>query len=162
LDITLKKKTPEVAEEKKTAEVISKPEKIIHTLFDEPITSREKEKEVVVDTNNFLNETFLVVKTEQSINDKTEPISEPETEKNSVPLHTRERINRLKELSMKIKTQQGVSELEKEPAYKRKNIELSNVPLSNESQISKFTLTEGDDKKVELKPNNSFLHDNVD
>jgi cell division protein FtsZ len=162
LDITLKSKTVEVTEEIKKEEVTEKPQKIVHTLFDEPIISKEKEKEVIVDTSNLLNETFVVVKTEQPAEDKTESFSSQETEKTTIPLDTRNRINRLKELSMKIKTQQGVSELEKEPAYKRKNIELTNVPLSNESQISKFTLTEGEDNKVELKPNNSFLHDNVD
>jgi cell division protein FtsZ len=73
-----------------------------------------------------------------------------------------ERIQRLKELSMKLKTPQGLNEMEHEPAYKRRNIQLENVPHSSESQVSRFTLTETDEKKVEIRPNNSFLHDNVD
>jgi cell division protein FtsZ len=68
----------------------------------------------------------------------------------------------LKELSLKLKTPNGLAELENEPAYKRKNINLEDTPHSSESQVSKYTLTENEDKKVEIKPNNSFLHDNVD
>jgi cell division protein FtsZ len=73
-----------------------------------------------------------------------------------------ERIAKLKELSMKLKTPNGLAELEKEPAYKRRNINLDSTPHSSESQVSRYTLSEGEDKKVEIKPNNSFLHDNVD
>ncbi len=72
-------------------------------------------------------------------------------------------ISKLKDLSIKIKSQSGLSELENEPAYKRRNISLNQTPHSSESQVSRFTLsTEGEDGKAEIKPNNSFLHDNVD
>lgn len=74
----------------------------------------------------------------------------------------KERIMRLKELSLKIKTPNGLNELENEPAYKRKNVSLDDVAHSSESNISRFSLTENEDKKVEIRPNNSFLHDNVD
>lgn len=73
-----------------------------------------------------------------------------------------ERISKLKELSLKLKTPNGLAELEKEPAYRRRNINLESTPHSSESQVSRYTLSEGEDKKVEIKPNNSFLHDNVD
>ncbi len=73
-----------------------------------------------------------------------------------------ERILKLKELSFKLKSPSAISEMENEPAYKRKSVDLDTPPHSSESQISRFTLTEGDDKKIEIKPNNSFLHDNVD
>ena len=46
--------------------------------------------------------------------------------------------------------------------YLRKNISLADIPHSSESQVSRFTLSANEDKTVELKPNNSFLHDNVD
>ena len=63
---------------------------------------------------------------------------------------------------MKLRTPEGLSELENSPAYLRRNIVLNDVTPSSESEISRFTLTENDDKKVEVKSNNSFLHDNVD
>lgn len=73
-----------------------------------------------------------------------------------------DRVAKLKELSFKLKSPNGLSELENEPAYKRRNINLDSTPHSSESQVSRYTLSENDEKKVEIKPNNSFLHDNVD
>jgi len=93
-------------------------------------------------------------------------LSSSESENNTEldPLHSKDRINRLKELSYKSKTHNGVSDMEDEPAYRRKNIDLDNVPHSSESQVSRLTLSDSDDgeNKVELKPDNPFLHDNVD
>ncbi len=73
-----------------------------------------------------------------------------------------DRVAKLKELSFKLKSPNGLSELENEPAYKRRNINLDSTPHSSESQVSRYTLSENEDKKIEIKPNNSFLHDNVD
>ena len=75
---------------------------------------------------------------------------------------SQERIMRLKALSLKMKTSSGISELESEPAYKRRSIKLEDVPHSSEDNISRFTLSEDDENKTKLRENNSFLHDNVD
>ncbi len=74
---------------------------------------------------------------------------------------SRERILRLKDLSMKLRTANGLQELENEPAYKRKQMALQQVPHSSESQVSRFTLS-NEEGITEIRPNNSFLHDNVD
>jgi cell division protein FtsZ len=75
---------------------------------------------------------------------------------------SQERIEKLKQLSYKLRTPSGINELEQEPAYKRRNVELENTQHSSESSQSRFSLSEGEDNKGELKQNNSFLHDNVD
>jgi len=74
---------------------------------------------------------------------------------------SKERIMRLKDLSMKLRTSNGLQELENEPAYKRKQLSLDQVPHSSESQVSRFTLST-EEGITEIRPNNSFLHDNVD
>ncbi|MFM6976342.1 MAG: cell division protein FtsZ [Sphingobacteriaceae bacterium] len=74
---------------------------------------------------------------------------------------SKERIMRLKDLSMKLRTTNGLQELENEPAYKRKQMSLDDVPHSSESQVSRFTLS-NEEGITEIRPNNSFLHDNVD
>jgi cell division protein FtsZ len=74
----------------------------------------------------------------------------------------KERIYKLREMSMKMNTPTGLTDLEKEPAYKRKNVNLNAVPSSNDSQVSRFTLTNDQDNKPEIKSNNTFLHDRVD
>lgn len=77
-----------------------------------------------------------------------------------------DRLLRLRELSMKLRTPSGMSDLENEPAFKRKQINLDDVPHSTESNASRFTLGEEEnedgEKKTKLRPNNPFLHDNVD
>ena len=74
---------------------------------------------------------------------------------------SRERIMKLKSLSYRIGNT-NITDMEKEPAYKRRNIKLDSVPHSSESSVSRFTLTNEDEKKAELRQNNSVLHDNVD
>ena len=74
---------------------------------------------------------------------------------------SRERIMKLKSLSYRIGTA-NISDMEKEPAYKRRNIKLDSVPHSSESNVSRYTLSNEEEKKSELRQNNSFLHDNVD
>ena len=70
-----------------------------------------------------------------------------------------ERIKKLKELTLKMKTPEGLAHLEKESAWQRKQISIENNSTpSTESQVSRYTLGENN----EIRPNNSFLHDNVD
>ena len=75
---------------------------------------------------------------------------------------SQERIQRLKDLSIKLKTQSGISELENEPAFVRRNVKLSESNPSSDKIISRYSLSEGDDNQIELKSDNSYLHDNVD
>ncbi len=70
------------------------------------------------------------------------------------------RRQRLNNLHTKLNNPQIVNDLESEPAYLRRNIELEDVPHSSESEVSKWTIDDSDEP--ELKKGNSFLHDNVD
>ena len=72
-----------------------------------------------------------------------------------------EREQRLRDLSIKLKTPEGLQDLEKEPAYVRRNVALNKVPASSESHVSRYTLID-EEGKTQIKSNNSFLHDNVD
>jgi cell division protein FtsZ len=74
---------------------------------------------------------------------------------------SRERIMRLKDLSMKLRSG-NIQEMESVPAYKRKEIALQQTPASNESQVSRFSLLPDNEGNIEIRNNNSFLHDNVD
>jgi cell division protein FtsZ len=78
-----------------------------------------------------------------------------------------ERIARIKELTLKLKTPSGLNELENEPAYKRRSLNIEDAPHSSESNVSRFTINEETDqesgeKKWNLRDSNSFLHDQVD
>ena len=118
--------------------------------YEEPVNEQiEEEVNNIVETNYTSNVAQTTVKVEEEINFEDQL------------LKTKERILRLKELSMKLKSSNGLQELENEPAYKRKQKSLDDVPHSSDSQVSRFTLS-FDDGVTEIRSNNSFLHDNVD
>ena len=54
-----------------------------------------------------------------------------------------------------------IDEYEKEPAYKRMGIDLTSAPSSNNNQ-SRMSLGTDSNDDIQLRSNNSFLHDNVD
>jgi len=74
---------------------------------------------------------------------------------------TEERRKKLKEFNYKFRNSASkIEDIEKQPAYKRQGISLDNTTESdpNVSRTSVAT----DDDSIELRTNNSFLHDNVD
>ena len=75
---------------------------------------------------------------------------------------SRKREEKLKNISNILRTPSGLTNLIDEPAFKRNGIDLEDTPHSSDSEISSQTLSLGDDNVVQLKQNNSFLHDNVD
>lgn len=94
---------------------------------------------------------------------ETLSVSEELSKEEEMYKRSRERILRLKELNYKMSTPGGINDLEREPAYKRRNVTLDNVPNSADSNISRLTLSMDDnDRNPEIRSNNSFLHDRVD
>lgn len=78
------------------------------------------------------------------------------------PKQSQERIQRLRDLSLKLKNPGELARFEQVPAYVRKNIELKEPPPNTGQQTSRYTLNTDDDKNTEIRTNNSYLHDNVD
>jgi cell division protein FtsZ len=79
----------------------------------------------------------------------------------SMKLRTDERRKKLKEFNYKFhNTISKVDELERVPAYKRQNIELSKAQLS--SNVSRISVGTDSNDDLQLRSNNSYLHDNVD
>lgn len=70
-----------------------------------------------------------------------------------------ERQSRLKAMSMKIKTDQGLEELEKQPAYLRKGTDVKQDIESKE--VSRYSI-DTNPGRPGLRLDNPFLHDNVD
>ena len=73
-----------------------------------------------------------------------------------------ERKRKMKEFNYKFHNNQSrIDEIEKQPAYKRMGINLEDAP-SKEGTLSRTTLNADDSDDIQLRSNNSFLHDNVD
>jgi cell division protein FtsZ len=88
--------------------------------------------------------------------------SNPKVSPDNMKVEARERENRLRAISQQLRTPSGLTNLEDIPAYKRNEIELDETSHSAENEISTYTLSDGKNNTIELKQNNSFLHDNVD
>ncbi|OUT70099.1 MAG: cell division protein FtsZ [Crocinitomicaceae bacterium TMED16] len=73
---------------------------------------------------------------------------------------TQDRVNKIQEHTAKLKNAEGISDYEKEPAFKRRSLFLDNSKPSEEKP-SRFGLSEDENGGSDLS-DNSFLHDNVD
>jgi cell division protein FtsZ len=71
-----------------------------------------------------------------------------------------ERMSKIQEFTSRLRKADGISEFENEPAFVRRNINLNSATSSSDDNISRFGLSEDEDRGV-LR-NNNFLHDNVD
>ena len=100
-------------------------------------------------------ETNPVVPTYESISPMEMSIEE------TLRFRAEERRRKLKEFNYKFHNNPSrIEEFEKEPAYKRSGIDITtNQALNNNSRMSLGTDSNDD---VQLRSNNSFLHDNVD
>jgi cell division protein FtsZ len=83
------------------------------------------------------------------------------TIEDTLRLRADERRKKLKEFNYKFHNNVSkIDEYEREPAYKRLGIDISNTQSNNtNSRISVGTDSNND---LQLRSNNSFLHDNVD
>ncbi len=57
---------------------------------------------------------------------------------------------------------ENIEDLENEPAYIRKKIKIEDKKHSEDENISRYTLFEDENFDIKLRPDNSYLHDNVD
>ncbi|MFT6796527.1 MAG: cell division protein FtsZ [Maribacter sp.] len=72
-----------------------------------------------------------------------------------------ERRRKLKDFNYKFKNSvNNIDEFEKQPAYKRQGVDLNEN--AREQKISRTSLSDDSNNDIQLRSNNSFLHDNVD
>ena len=95
---------------------------------------------------------------DQDIHGEEDPLNSPIAK--ILSDRTEERKRKMKEFNYKFKNSPShINEIEKQPAYKRMGIDLNDT--HNEPNISR-TSVNTEDNEIELRRNNSYLHDNVD
>lgn len=72
-----------------------------------------------------------------------------------------ERRRKMKEFNYKFNNAK-IDDIEKVPAYKRQGVNLEEAKHSSETDISRTSIGLDDNDDIQLRSNNSFLHDNVD
>jgi len=129
-----------------------------NALLDSKPTS-ESAEEIIPEELNITMKKMDIVEKSTTTFEKISPMDM--TIQESMKLRTEERRKKLKDFNYKFHNIiSKVDELERVPAYKRHNIELSKTQTTGtNSRISVGTDSNDD---LQLRSNNSFLHDNVD
>ena len=133
---------------------------IVHNLYSEekPVEEKQEASDDDMVLIKRSPESKLVV---ENIPVSTQVELSKEIDETIFSVKSKERITKLRELSVKLKTQEGLEEIEKVPAYVRQNIELKDPVKSSESNASRYFLF-GDESNAELRSGNTFLHDKAD
>ncbi len=74
---------------------------------------------------------------------------------------TAERRRKMKDFNYKFNTSK-IDDIEKVPAYKRQGVNLEEGKHATDTNISRTSVSSDDNDDIQLRTNNSFLHDNVD
>ena len=91
----------------------------------------------------------------QEIDPMNTPISELLKER------AEERRRKMKDFNYKFNNAK-IDDIEKVPAYKRQGVNLEEAKHSSETDMSRTSIGLDDNDDIQLRSNNSFLHDNVD
>ncbi len=155
---------PEQEQDFAAADTAAEPQKPIRYVLDQE-TDSSVAAEVAVEQDTEL---------EQEMSLSTKVVPEEKSEDNpgaqdpvNTPIaqllreRTEERKRKMKEFNYKFRNSASkIDEIERQPAYKRMGIELDDTK-NQDDQLSRTTVNLEDDE-IDLRSNNSFLHDNVD
>ena len=166
--------TPEPQE--READVSTNEEFIIYNLDDVPepedlkpqsaeSTDTPEATEVPSETAEPATPTFHITE-EPAANAPETPAPSVQPSREAFAERQRQITRSLAEFKSKLNLPGRIADLENEPAYKRRNISIDDTPQSVDSQVSRMRLNEEFDeegnRRVELRNDNPFLHDNVD
>ncbi|MEC8401926.1 MAG: cell division protein FtsZ [Bacteroidota bacterium] len=166
--------TPEPQE--READVSTNEEFIIYNLDDVPepedlkpqsaeSTDTPEATEVPSETAEPATPTFHITE-EPAANAPETPAPSVQPSREAFAERQRQITRSLAEFKSKLNLPGRIADLENEPAYKRRNISIDDAPQSADSQVSRMRLNEEFDeegnRRVELRNDNPFLHDNVD
>ncbi|MDG1730632.1 MAG: cell division protein FtsZ [Algibacter sp.] len=115
----------------------------------------EEVEEEVVFEKKVVDEPSFDEETAEEIDPLNSPISELLKER------AEERRRKMKDFNYKFNNAK-IEDIEKVPAYKRQGVDLNDIKHSSETDLSRTSIGFDDNDDIQLRSNNSFLHDNVD
>ncbi|GAA3512859.1 cell division protein FtsZ [Aquimarina addita] len=115
----------------------------------------EEDQEVVFEKKTIAPTPTERIEESEDVDPMDQPISE------TLKARAAERRAKMKEFNYKFRNNaSNIDDIEKEPAYKRAGIDVDARPGS--SELSRTSLGTDSNDEIQLRKNNSFLHDNVD
>jgi cell division protein FtsZ len=134
-----------------------------YIMLESTMNEEVKQKEVAQETDKeIVFEKKVIEENEENTRPEVEeldPINSPISE--FLKERASERRQKMKDFNYKFNNSK-IDEIEKEPAYKRKGVNLDDAQHSSETNTSRLSLGTDDNDDIQLRSNNSFLHDNVD
>jgi len=177
LAYSLEEKTGDILDQETEIEVEEDTKKVVLDLLEDSDVDPIADNELDVTDNNQITSVILDPET-PSVSSETTSLEEnqqkqqkestldtlesAQVDSKAMKIESREREDRLRNISMQLRTPSGLTSLEDIPAYQRNNVDITEPNHSSESEESSYTLTNGSNSNTEIKKNNSFLHDNVD
>lgn len=131
----------------------------------QPVQTQPKEEEVKRFVLEMEDESAPVMQTTKKEATPTVEIQKPfspvdGTIEEGLARRTEERKEKLKQFNYRFNQNSRVEDLEREPAYKRQDIDLDEP--NNSASASRTSLSMDSKDALQFRTNNSFLHDNVD
>ncbi|WP_338732825.1 cell division protein FtsZ [Mangrovimonas cancribranchiae] len=121
----------------------------------ETVRKVEEESEDIV-----FEKKVVTPETNETLENDVDPINAPISD--LLKERAAERRRKMKDFNYKFNNSK-IDDIEKVPAYKRQGVNLDEAKHSSEStSISKTSISSDDNDDIQLRSNNSFLHDNVD
>jgi len=133
-----------------------------YIVLESSLNEKEKKQEIAleVEEEDIVFEKKIVQKeVEEDLGDELDPINSPISQ--LLKERANERRQKMKEFNYKFNNAK-IDDIEKEPAYKRQGVDLDEAQHSSETNASRMSIGMDDNEDVQLRSNNSFLHDNVD
>ncbi|WP_299096532.1 cell division protein FtsZ [uncultured Winogradskyella sp.] len=107
----------------------------------------------------FEKKVLQVEETQEASEEEIDPMNSPISD--LIKARADERRKHMKDFNYKFNTAK-IDEIEREPAYKRQGVNLEDAQHSSETNTSRLSVGTDDNDDIQLRSNNSFLHDNVD
>ena len=117
-------------------------------------TMEEIDEDIVFEKKVIVEDTV-----EEETVDEIDPMNMPISQ--LLKERAEERKRKMKDFNYKFNNAK-IDDIEKVPAYKRQGVDLSEVKHSSETDMSRTSIGLDDNDDIQLRSNNSFLHDNVD
>jgi len=134
-------------------------EKESELVASKPVVEEVKEEPIAAELNFTMKRTEEAPATPQAQFDDISPVEM--TIEETLRMRADERKRKMKEFNYKFNNSTSrVNELEREPAYKRMGVDLNAASVDNSKSRMSLGMDSNDD--IQLRSNNSFLHDNVD
>ncbi|WP_262732152.1 cell division protein FtsZ [Gaetbulibacter sp. NE] len=130
-----------------------------YSTFESSINTKKAKEPEVEEEIVFEKKVITSEEVEEVENEEVDPMNSPISA--LIKERADERRRKMKDFNYKFNNAK-IDEIEKEPAYKRQGVNLEESQHSSDTNASRMSVGTDDNDDIQLRSNNSFLHDNVD